>query len=1565
MKKIFALILATLMIVSCFSIIPLTASAEGWDGSTATAPAAGSGTKDDPYQIASAENLQWLANTCNASAGQLGLMDVFKGVYFKQTADIDLNGQKVPIIGNYVGTLAKDLVKGTVTTTDSRDMKYNVFGGNYDGQGYSISNGVSTAISGAYWPMGLFGVIRGATIQNVNLTDITLTNQGGANGVAGLLVGYAMGETENVWYTDNGVYQKYQAPTSYSSDFNKIINCSVSGTIDENIALFATAGIVAAGSSLTIEGCTANVNITTNANILYVGGVAGYLDNYCVVKNCVNNGDISITSEAETDAAGIVGWIQRNVWIENCVNTGDITVSAIGKESAFGGIAGDTHSDPNVAGSIVIENCFNSGKLNMTASVSPTLCYGGILGCYCYLPANSETNVFEINNCYNLNDANTLTSSGSLRVGAILGSHWGNGSSKGGFTLNNCYSVAVDNGSATFGGDYDGAGIDSYKNTYTDYDFTYWGTLFLQKENTAIPASALVKTVNCGILTDAPDISDATVKLNALKAASGYSAAEAIANRDWEITRLTTKIAPAGSGTEEDPYLIACAENLVWMGETIISLNNEKNVATNPFKDTYFLQVADIDLGGKAIRSIGYYNSDELPDTYSVFGGNYNGQGFAIKNGYVIESNTAHGANLYWAGGLFGMIYGATIENVNLKNMVTVSKNIGGVLVGRAARVKDGAADESFNIIRNCSTDADCYVRLTAANTTNNYHPVTNYRAGGIVGYAECVTVENCTNNATIYVTGGNSPAGGIAGTVGFGTRIYNCVNNGTIVLNSCLASIACETGMGGIAGAIAPAAVGLVDGKAGNVTIDSCANYGHLEYVGTAKRSCAVYWGGILGGVSNPHYLGSYVVKNCYNNQDANVVGYANLYRNATGNDFRFGSIVGVTYGNNANGGYTLIQDCAGVEVYPVKVSGYFNVGGVVIVNNNTAGKNPDGGYGATVKIGSTVYKANADAATVKAASIFSEAEIAGKITTAGITGASGKFVDPNGAVVGDLAVQEHNNDATVRFVALIDKNVTAAMFDIIASYKIGDNTIYSKVNHFDCNVVYEAINAGGKLVDAPDGKYFALVTINNIPADRGDVTFYVTPSVVDSTSKTLKGATLVYTYDKSDLENLSAINVGGAAPVIGYNPNAVGAVNVAEMLQKKLASMGADAGLAENGNIVFDIDAEAVGAGKWSIASSDAGIYVVSDTAHGLIAAYEYMLPKLGLADDLTEAIKSAEGTYAVDKAENGELRVLYHNILTYSLQLGYTVLDRADLMLLTYQALEPDVIGLQEAGKGGANFAESADFAELREWLDLNYDKYQAANNSGNPIFVKKGTFTVVANGYSQNNGGYGSQYVVLKTAGGKTFAVTNSHFEASSIYGGNETVADQARYENGQKLIALIKDIQTTHKCSVISGGDFNADLYTDPVGLELTMGSVAAGFTYKNLVKYSTLDANTQAEYLEDDYGYAYKVVDEKNVYLTDVAATAQNAGLLDAVRHIALKYVDRKTTHSIKVPQGGDTRYETVTSLGTGSKDAIDHVFYKAYADSTITFNEYKVVDDCFALTSSDHAPHYVDIVLN
>ncbi len=104
-----------------------------------TEPFRGSGTSDDPYIIASAENLAYLAS------------DVLSGFsyyekYFRQTENIDLSDHLWMPIG---GLLSANYVRS--------------FSGIYDGNGHTISN-VYCARSDYN---GLFGSISNATIKNL------------------------------------------------------------------------------------------------------------------------------------------------------------------------------------------------------------------------------------------------------------------------------------------------------------------------------------------------------------------------------------------------------------------------------------------------------------------------------------------------------------------------------------------------------------------------------------------------------------------------------------------------------------------------------------------------------------------------------------------------------------------------------------------------------------------------------------------------------------------------------------------------------------------------------------------------------------------------------------------------------------------------------------------------------------------------------------------------------------------------------------------------------------------------------------------------------------------------------------------------------------------------------------------------------------------------------------------------------------------------------------------------------------------------------------------------------
>ena len=325
---------------------------------------------------------------------------------------------------------------------------------------------------------------------------------------------------------------------------------------------------------------------------------------------------------------------------------------------------------------------------------------------------------------------------------------------------------------------------------------------------------------------------------------------------------------PEGSGTEADPYLIANAENLVWIGKNI----TEGDVS---FAGKYFKQTADIDLDGKSMTSIGtyYLNSHDM----AAFGGIYDGCGNSIKNGTV---TTAASRQFVWSEGygLFGVIYGATIKNVVLDNVQIIGRGVTGGIVGRAAAptVTD-TTFEGFNEIIGCEIKDT--VNIVTLTSDGSYVAPTSYddayragRVGSVCGMAYSTLIKGCNSAAKLEAYGDFGLVGGIAGTAGLNCTIDTCSFTGCITLKDKNASVASY--LGGIVGAISPSAntkgfSGEALGVAGGLVINSC--YNSTSLVCSGGESISNVYGGIIGFFGATQDVGDnsiekpYFVKNCY----------------------------------------------------------------------------------------------------------------------------------------------------------------------------------------------------------------------------------------------------------------------------------------------------------------------------------------------------------------------------------------------------------------------------------------------------------------------------------------------------------------------------------------------------------------------------------------------------------------------------------------------------------------------------------------------------------------------------
>ncbi len=385
-KKLLSLLLALCLVMA---LVPMTAFAEDsqninvWDGSTAAAFAGGTGTAEDPYQIANGAQLAYLASSVNSG-------ETYTGKNFVLTVNIDLNGLPWTPIAN---SFSDALLGGS---------DYRVFAGNFDGNGYTISK---VSIGSETTPFesdvfGLFGATEGK-ISNLNLDTVSIhgvakITSGYVIGPAGGLVGYSAGTIENCHVTgltmdmnaqDGGIAGAYWIGGLVGAlDGAQLINeCSVSGSITEKAGKGSIGGLIGElGKAAKITYSRSNVTVNVKAD--YYGGadVGGFIgkgngktDAETVIRNCYATGDVTGGAYTGGFAGGLWG-----LNIKNCYASGNVSQAA----AAMASFVGTDASDSAYYGSIT--NCFTTG---IVTGSSPSL--------YAFAMQDA-TKRSEITNCY-------------------------------------------------------------------------------------------------------------------------------------------------------------------------------------------------------------------------------------------------------------------------------------------------------------------------------------------------------------------------------------------------------------------------------------------------------------------------------------------------------------------------------------------------------------------------------------------------------------------------------------------------------------------------------------------------------------------------------------------------------------------------------------------------------------------------------------------------------------------------------------------------------------------------------------------------------------------------------------------------------------------------------------------------------------------------------------------------------------------------------------------------------------------------------------------------------------
>ncbi len=376
-KTILALVLSLCMVAAC---LPVVASAEDapqgrWTDYAADSFAGGSGTKEDPYQIATAAQLALLAKDVKGGNPDTN----HSKEYFILTANIDLSGRVWTPIG--------------YETYASGGGSAQSFSGYFDGNNKKITGLYVDERAGDEWGKnrnaGLFGCIAAVSsepvIQNL-IVDGTVyagdgdTNSGDYYG-AGILVG-------SITVLGNDV------------PYAVIKNCTVSGTVNSTKN---AGGLVGDASRTHFENCTANVkvegysvsggfvgnafksqltNCTARGDVSSrgwsTGGFAGILFSNTTVEHCAAFGKVEA---GDWNLGGFAGYAEENVTIKNSIAMGDVKSNVNGWDPKTGGFLGTAWDS-----TVKLEKCHAAGEVttentNNTVGGLIGVCSGSVRGC--------------------------------------------------------------------------------------------------------------------------------------------------------------------------------------------------------------------------------------------------------------------------------------------------------------------------------------------------------------------------------------------------------------------------------------------------------------------------------------------------------------------------------------------------------------------------------------------------------------------------------------------------------------------------------------------------------------------------------------------------------------------------------------------------------------------------------------------------------------------------------------------------------------------------------------------------------------------------------------------------------------------------------------------------------------------------------------------------------------------------------------------------------------------------------------------------------------------------------
>ncbi|MGI5838387.1 MAG: GLUG motif-containing protein [bacterium] len=750
--------------------------------------AGGDGSEGNPYQVATAEQLDKLRN--------------YLDKYFIQTADIDL-ADYLDVDG---GGYNEEAGWEPIGTNDSP------FTGSYNGAGKTISNLKIARPEQNY--VGLFGMNTGS-ISNVSLLEVDVNGYWLVGGLIGENSGIV--SDSNVSGSVKGIYHSIGGLIgSHFGGSGNVMGCSSSGIVSiANDDCSVVGGLVGQISQSRISGSYSTS--TVNGGINHSGGLIGY-SWYSTIDKCFATGNVT----GVCMVGGLVGDNNSMSEITNCYATGSVS----GSGYYIGGLIGRNYSE--------ITNSYSIGSVN-----GETDDKGGLVGQH---EGGTYSNSYYDTNTSGQSDTGKGIPKTTLEMKQQatftdwdFDTVWGiNPDENGGYPFLRWqgYEHIPDTTKPVTGVSLNKSSLELVAGENETLTATIEPVDATNQNVTWTSNAESVATVDSTGKVTAEAAGNATITVTTVH---GSFTAQCV------VTVTPSEFA-GGDGTSGNPYQLATAEHL----------NNVRNHLSAYFEQTDDIDLTDylsVDgagynedngwepIGNSTSPFKGNFNGNGKTISNLKIARSSNMIGLFGQNEGVIHNvslSEAIVSGSAYVGGLVGFNYSGTVTDSTVTGS-TISDATGGTYVGGLIGYNDNNRNYSGQV-------TGCYSAGSVSATASDF-------VGGLIGGNSSYAYVN-KSHSTSTVTGGGNRTGGLIGQ-NYRSTINECFATGNVTGNAYVGGLVGENS-GGEAQITNSYATGTVTGTSGNIGGLVGRSFFGPTITNSYATGTVMGTGGLVGGVQS-----------------------------------------------------------------------------------------------------------------------------------------------------------------------------------------------------------------------------------------------------------------------------------------------------------------------------------------------------------------------------------------------------------------------------------------------------------------------------------------------------------------------------------------------------------------------------------------------------------------------------------------------------------------------------------------------------------------------------------------